>query len=87
MYADLVLWGGKIITMDEAESTAQTVAVKYGRIIAVGKDEDVKPLVGPRRLMFEAVIEILDDFVSAHLSIAMILHADWIFPEAPGQLP
>jgi hypothetical protein len=53
MYADLVLRGGKIITIDEAESTAQAVAVKYGRIIAVGKDGDVKPLVGPSTKVIE----------------------------------
>ncbi len=53
MHADLVLRGGKIITMDEAESTAQAVAVKYGKIIAVGKDGDVKPLVGPNTKVIE----------------------------------
>ena len=53
MYADLVLRGGKIITVDERESTAEAVAVKYGRIVAVGKDGDVKPLVGPKTKVIE----------------------------------
>jgi predicted amidohydrolase YtcJ len=53
MYADLVLRGGKIITMDEAESTAKAVAVKYGKIITVGKESDVKPLIGPTTKVIE----------------------------------
>ncbi len=53
MYADLVLRGGKIVTMDEGETTAEAVAVKYGRIVAVGKDADVKPLVGKETRVIE----------------------------------
>jgi len=53
MFADLVLRGGKIITMDEGESTAQAVAVKYGRIITVGDDDEVKPLIGPSSRVIE----------------------------------
>lgn len=45
--ADLVLRGGKIITIDEGETIAEAVAVKYGKIIAVGKDKDVNAYVGP----------------------------------------
>ncbi len=53
MYADLVLRGGKIVKMDEGETTAQAVAVKYGRIVALGTDADVKPLVGKKTKVIE----------------------------------
>ncbi len=53
MYADLVLRGGKIVKMDERESTAEAVAVKYGRIVAVGKDADVKSLIGKATMVIE----------------------------------
>jgi predicted amidohydrolase YtcJ len=53
MYADLVLRGGKIITVDEKESTVEAVAVKYGRIVTVGKDGDMKTLVGPKTKVIE----------------------------------
>lgn len=53
MYADLLLKGGKIITMDEVESTAQAVAVKYGKIIALGKDGDLKAWIGPSTKVIE----------------------------------
>lgn len=41
IYADLILDNGKIITMDTEESIVQAVAVKFGRIIAVGSSFDI----------------------------------------------
>ncbi|MFQ6059566.1 MAG: amidohydrolase, partial [Anaerolineae bacterium] len=46
--ADLVLTGGKIITVDARDSIAQAVAVKDGLIQAVGDDEAIRALVGER---------------------------------------
>jgi predicted amidohydrolase YtcJ len=37
----LVLRGGKIVTVDEEERIAEAVAVKYGRILAVGRDREI----------------------------------------------
>jgi len=45
MYADLVLHGGKIVTVDSKETVAEALAVKFGRILAVGNDTDVMPLI------------------------------------------
>jgi len=44
--ADLALINGKIVTVDENESIAQAVAVKFGRILAVGTNEEIKGLIG-----------------------------------------
>ncbi len=46
MFADLALLNGKIITVDEKESIVEAVAVKYGRILHVGSNEDVNEYVG-----------------------------------------
>jgi predicted amidohydrolase YtcJ len=46
--ADLVLVNGAVYTVDAARRWARTVAVKNGRIAAVGTDDDVRELVGPR---------------------------------------
>jgi predicted amidohydrolase YtcJ len=46
--ADLAFLGGSVLTMDAARSTASAVAVGQGRILAVGTDADVAPLVGAR---------------------------------------
>jgi len=46
MSADLVLLNGKIVTVDERESIVEAVAVKFGRILSVGANDEVKGLVG-----------------------------------------
>lgn len=46
IYADLVLLGGKIVTVDEVESIKEAVAAKFGRIIAVGTDVEVEGFIG-----------------------------------------
>jgi predicted amidohydrolase YtcJ len=45
--ADLVFTGGGVYTVDAARRRAQAVAVRGGRIVAVGTDADVRELVGP----------------------------------------
>ena len=45
--ADLVLLGGKIVTVDPSFTLAEAVAAKDGMIMAVGSDEEVRPLIGP----------------------------------------
>jgi predicted amidohydrolase YtcJ len=44
--ADLVLAGGKILTVDAAFTIAQAVAVTGDRIAAVGRADDVRPYIG-----------------------------------------
>src|SRR5690606_19316764 len=46
-YPDLVLFGGQVLTVDEQFTVAEAVAVRDGRILAVGIDEDIKRLIGP----------------------------------------
>ncbi len=46
--ADVVLTGGAITTVDAARSTAEAIAIRYGRIAAVGTAGTVRQLVGPR---------------------------------------
>lgn len=51
--ADLVLRGGRVSTMDAARTTAGAVAVRDGRIVAVGDDEGVGRWIGPRTRVVE----------------------------------
>jgi hypothetical protein len=46
--ADLVLRNGKVLTLDSDATVAQAVGILGDRILAVGSDEDVASLVGPR---------------------------------------
>jgi predicted amidohydrolase YtcJ len=43
--AELVLRNGKILTVDAADSVAQAVAIAGGKIVAVGPNERIAPLV------------------------------------------
>jgi len=49
--ADLILYNGKVITVDEDFSIAQAVAVKDGKFIAVGKNAEVTKFAGPQTKM------------------------------------
>jgi predicted amidohydrolase YtcJ len=44
--ADMALINGKIVTMDCNESIAEAVAVKFGKILAVGTNDEIKGLIG-----------------------------------------
>ncbi len=46
-FADRVLVGGKIITVDAADSVAEAVSVRDGRIVAVGTNAQILALAGP----------------------------------------
>jgi len=46
--ADLVLLDGKMITVDPKDTIAEAVAVKDGKIVKVGRNEDVRAFIGPQ---------------------------------------
>ena len=46
--ADLVLFNGKVITVDSTDTIAQAIAVKDGKIVAVGSDSVALALAGRR---------------------------------------
>lgn len=51
--ADLVLRGGKVVTVDELRPEAQAVAAAGGRIVAVGSDDDIADWIGPETRVVE----------------------------------
>src|SRR5437870_13285673 len=46
--ADLILYHGKIVTVDQNFSIQQAIAVKDGKILRAGSDQDVLKLKGPK---------------------------------------
>ena len=46
MEADLVITNGKVISVDKDFSIKQAVAVKEGKIVSVGTNDEVKPFIG-----------------------------------------
>ena len=46
--AEVVLLGGKIITLDPNDRIAEALAIRDGKIVAVGSDEEITKLVGDK---------------------------------------
>ena len=45
--ADLVVVGGTVLTVDADFTVAEALAVRDGRILAVGSEADIRNLIGP----------------------------------------
>jgi len=66
--ADLLFVNGPVYTMDAGRSWARAVAVKAGRIVAVGADDDVRPWNGPHTEVVDlAGRMVLPGFQDAHI--------------------
>jgi predicted amidohydrolase YtcJ len=68
--ADLVLRGAKIVMVDERFGTANALAIRDGRFVAVGSNEDVGRYIGPKTRVIEgrgrtAIPGIIDTHVHA----------------------
>jgi predicted amidohydrolase YtcJ len=65
--ADVVLRGGNVITMDDARPRAEAVAIRDGRIQAVGTDAEVEALAGAATLVIElGGLTVMPGFIDAH---------------------
>ncbi|HET7495824.1 MAG TPA: amidohydrolase [Candidatus Limnocylindrales bacterium] len=66
--ADLAIVGASIATMDTARSWATAMAVREGRIVAVGPDRSIRPHIGPRTRVIELRGEtVTPGFQDAHV--------------------
>jgi predicted amidohydrolase YtcJ len=66
--ADLVLRGGKVITVDQAWHVAQAVAVRNGRFVAIGDDATVARYIGPNTQVIElAGKTVVPGLIDSHL--------------------
>ncbi|MEE9561604.1 MAG: amidohydrolase, partial [Thermoanaerobaculia bacterium] len=51
--ADLVLRGGRVVTVDNGRPEAEAVAVRDSILVAVGSDKEIEPFIGPRTRVIE----------------------------------
>ncbi|EMW6553290.1 amidohydrolase [Citrobacter werkmanii] len=66
--ADVILYNGKLITMDEQQLNAQALAVKGRHIIAVGNNETVKKWSGPNTKEINLTGQtVIPGLIDAHL--------------------
>lgn len=86
--ADLVLLGGKVITVDPADAIVQAVAVRGGRIQAIGTDDQIRAMVGPATqaidLKGRAVTPGMID-AHCHLQIQGLMNT-WYVPFLPPEV-
>src|ERR1700722_18770130 len=52
--ADLIVHKAKVVTVDDKFRIAEAVAVKDGRVVAVGSNDDVLKLRGPKTRVIDA---------------------------------
>lgn len=68
--ADLVLTNARIWTVNKAQPEAEAIAIRGDRILAVGRGEDIKPLVGPKtRVIDLAQMRVLPGFHDSHVHL------------------
>jgi len=66
--ADLVLRGGKVITVDRDWRVAQAVAIRDGRFLAVGDDAAIAGHIGPNTQVIElAGKTVVPGLIDSHL--------------------
>ncbi|MEO6791671.1 MAG: amidohydrolase family protein, partial [Ornithinibacter sp.] len=77
--ADLVLTGGTVLTMDAVGSRAQGVAVRGGRVVAVGTDSEMGTFVGPATDVVDLEGRaLLPGLVDPHMHSSRVQLADWV---------
>lgn len=65
---DLILYNGSIITMDEECPKASAVAIKNGRVVAVGCDTDIMKLTSENTKVFDLQMKtVVPGFNDSHL--------------------
>jgi predicted amidohydrolase YtcJ len=71
--ADLIYSGGPILTVNDAQPTAEAVAVRGGRILAIGTRDQVQATRGPgTRMVNLEGRTLLPGFVDPHGHVAMV---------------
>ncbi len=65
--ADMIIVGGKVVTVDEDRPTAEAVAIADGKILAVGSEEEIRKLAGPNAKTIELNGElVMPGFIECH---------------------
>ena len=78
-YPDMVLYNGKILTVDENFRIAQALAIRDGKFLAVGESARILPMAGPntRKIDLQGKT-VTPGFMDTHL------HQAWVGPGGSG---
>ena len=65
---DMILMGGKIITVDARDTVAEALAISHGRISAVGSTVQIRALAGPQTVMVDlAGRTVIPGLIDSHI--------------------
>ena len=65
--ADLVLRGGKIVTLDPAKPEVQALAARGGAIVAIGSAQEIAPFIGPSTEVIDLAGQLaIPGFIEGH---------------------
>jgi predicted amidohydrolase YtcJ len=94
--ADLVVTNAKVVTLDPASTIAQALAIREGRIVAVGANDAVQGLIGPATRRVDAggrtvIPGLIDSHIHAvRAGLTYATEVNWIgaktIPEAMDRL-
>jgi hypothetical protein len=82
--ADVVLINGKVVTLDDASSIVQAIAIRDGRVLALGSDEDIRRRVDGRTHIIDlasrtAVPGLMDSHIHAlRAGLTYSVELSWI---------
>jgi predicted amidohydrolase YtcJ len=68
--ADLLLYGGRILTLSLNRPTAEAIAIADGKILAIGKERDLRALASPRTQKISCASRtVIPGFIDPHLHL------------------
>ena len=75
--ADLVVLGGRILTVDDRSTVVSALAVRGGRFVAVGSDDEIRRHVGSATRTIEAAgLTIVPGLIDTHVHAAGVAAAE-----------
>jgi predicted amidohydrolase YtcJ len=79
--ADLVVVNGKVITVDQASTVAEALAIRDGRFVAVGTTADIRQLAGPGTSVIDAGGRaVIPGLIDSHVHALGVAAAEQIQP-------
>ena len=89
--ADLIVTNAKLVTLDPASTIAQALAVRDGRIVAIGGNDAVEGLIGPATRRVDAggrtiIPGLIDSHIHAvRAGLTYATEVNWIGAKTIGE--